>query len=73
MTTPLKTVNIKTHEAVEASKERSDICAVPAAAVVAEAQLALVLADAYMEKFGRDTLDDALRAFEAYIARITTR
>jgi chorismate synthase len=73
MASPLKTIDLKTHEPVEASKERSDICAVPAAAVVAEAQLALVLADAYQEKFGRDTLVDALAAFEGYLARIAAR
>jgi chorismate synthase len=73
MTTPLQTVDLVTRETVEASKERSDVCAVPAAAVVAEAQLALVLADAYMDKFGRDTLSDALQAFESYCARISAR
>jgi chorismate synthase len=70
MTKPLPTVDLATHLPVEASKERSDICAVPAAAVVAEAVLALVLADAYATQFGRDTVGDALRAFEAYVARI---
>jgi chorismate synthase len=70
MTTPLQTIDIKTREAAEASKERSDICAVPAAAVVAEAQCALILADAYGEKFGHDTLVDALQAFESYVTRI---
>jgi chorismate synthase len=70
MTRPLRTINLKTHEAVEASKERSDICAVPAAAVVAEAEIALVLADAYTEKFGCDTLTDALQSFESYVARV---
>ena len=46
MTTPLATVNLVTREATWASKERSDVCAVPAVAVVAEAELALVLAHA---------------------------
>ncbi|MDR2586884.1 MAG: chorismate synthase [Coriobacteriales bacterium] len=73
LASPLQTIDLKTHEAVEASRERSDVCAVPAAAVVAEAQLALVLASAYQEKFGRDTLADALTAFEAYAARIAVR
>jgi chorismate synthase len=72
MTKPLQTFSLSTHEAVEASKERSDVCAVPAAAVVAEAQLAVVLATAYMEKFGRDTLDDALRSFKSYGTRVAT-
>jgi chorismate synthase len=70
MTRPLPTIDLMTHEPVEASKERSDVCAVPAAAVVAEAQVALVLADAYTEKFGRDSLVDALQSFESYVARI---
>jgi chorismate synthase len=70
MTSPLQTFSLSTREPVEASKERSDVCAVPAAAVVAEAQLALVLATAYMDKFGRDTLDDALRSFKFYSTRV---
>jgi chorismate synthase len=73
MTTPLETIDLMTHETVDASKERSDVCAVPAAAVVAEAQCALILADAYAEKFGCDTLADALQAFESYVARIAVR
>jgi chorismate synthase len=67
---PLATIDLVTHEVVEASRERSDVCAVPAAAVVAEAVCALVLADAYATKFGRDTVADALRAFESYVTRI---
>jgi chorismate synthase len=73
MVRPLKTIDLKTHEAIDASRERSDVCAVPAAAVIAEAELALVLADAYMDKFGRDTLTDALRSFELYVARTAAR
>jgi chorismate synthase len=70
MTSPLQTVDLATHAPVAASRERSDIVAVPAAAVVAEAMVALVLADAYAEKFGRDTVSEALSSFEAYVARI---
>jgi chorismate synthase len=70
LTKPLRTIDLKTHEPVDASKERSDVCAVPAAAVVAEAEVALVLADAYMNKFGHDTLDDALEAFGSYAVRV---
>jgi chorismate synthase len=70
MTRPLATIDLATHETVEASKERSDVCAVPAVAVVAEAELALVLADAYMDAFGQSNLADALRAFESYVSRI---
>ncbi len=68
--TPLRTVSIDTHEPVLASKERSDVCAVPACAVVAEAEVAFVLAQAYLEKFGQDCMDDILGAYEAYRARI---
>ncbi|MCL1890417.1 MAG: chorismate synthase [Coriobacteriia bacterium] len=71
MTSPLGTVNLITHKPVAASKERSDVCAVPAAAVVAEAELALVLADAYLDKFGHDTMSDIIAAFEHYVARVT--
>lgn len=70
MTKPLATVDLITREPVAASKERSDVCAVPAAAVVAEAEVALVLADAYATQFGRDTIVDSVRAFENYLARI---
>jgi chorismate synthase len=68
---PLASVDIDTLEAVDASKERSDVCAVPAAGVVAEAEVALVLAQAYMEKFGSDSLADIVAAKEAYLARIS--
>jgi chorismate synthase len=67
---PLASVDIDTLEPVDASKERSDVCAVPAAAVVAEAEVALVLADAYLRKFGNDALVDILAARDAYLARI---
>lgn len=67
---PLASVDIDTHEPVDASRERSDVCAVPAAAVVAEAEVALVLANAYLEKFGRDCLGDVVVALAAYRARL---
>lgn len=67
---PLGSVDIDTLEPVDASRERSDVCAVPAAAVVAEAEVAIVLADAYMEKFGRDSLSDIMKALEMYRQRI---
>jgi len=70
---PLASVDIDTHEPVDASKERSDVCAVPAAGVVAEAEVALVLAAAYMEKFGGDCITDMLAAVEAYRARVDAR
>ena len=68
--TPLETVDLATRQPQLASKERSDVCAVPAAAVVAEAELALVLANAYQAKFGDDCMEDILDAVERYAARI---
>lgn len=67
---PLPSVDIDTHEPVDASRERSDVCAVPAAAVVAEAEVAFVLADAYLRKFGGDALEDTLAALQHYRDRI---
>jgi chorismate synthase len=67
---PLRTVDLATGEPADAAKERSDVCAVPAAAVVAEAEVALVLAEAYQDLFGRSNLDDIRRALSAYRARI---
>lgn len=67
---PLATADLDTHEVVDASRERSDVCAVPAAAVVAEAEVAMVLADAYCAKFGGDCLDDMLLGLAAYRERI---
>ncbi len=55
---PLQSVDIDTREPAEAHRERSDVCAVPAASVIGEAVLALVLADAFLEKFGGDSLDE---------------
>lgn len=68
--TPLASVDTDTHEVVDASRERSDVCAVPAAAVVAEAEVAVVLASAYVEKFGGDCLVDMEAALERYVQRI---
>lgn len=70
--TPLATVNLDTLEPAMASKERSDVCAVPAAAVVAEAMVAFVLADAYTEKFGHENMADIRTALEAYRERLRT-
>jgi len=67
---PLASVDVDTLEAVDASKERSDVCAVPAAAVVAEAEVAFVIAEQYLEKFGCDFLGDITAAIDAYRARI---
>ena len=70
LTKPLRSVDIASHEPAEALRERTDSCTVPAAGVVGEAMVALVLADAYREKFGGDHIDDVLQAVEAYRERI---
>lgn len=67
---PLKTVDLQSREAVEATVERSDVCAVPAASVVAEAVVAIELATAFLEKFGGDSLTEIRRNYEAYIAYV---
>jgi chorismate synthase len=70
LTKPLRSVDIATLEPAEALRERTDSCTVPAAGVVGEAMVALVLADAYREKFGGDHIDDLLTAVRAYEQRI---
>jgi chorismate synthase len=70
LTKPLRSVDIETLEPAAALRERTDSCTVPAAGVVAEAMVALVLADAYRDKFGGDHIDDMLAALQAYRARI---
>jgi chorismate synthase len=67
---PLDSVDILTRKAIRASTERSDVCAVPAAAVVGEAMVAIVLAEALLEKFGGDTMTDFITAVEHYRQRI---
>jgi chorismate synthase len=64
--TPLKSVDLATKEAVEAVVERSDVCAVPAAGIVGEAMMAIVLADAFLEKFGGDGVEEVRRNYRAY-------
>jgi len=64
---PLKSVDIVTKEQVRAAYERSDICAVPAAGVIAEAMTALILADAFLEKFGGDSIIETKRNYDSYI------
>ncbi len=63
----LRTVDTATGEAAVAINQRSDVCAVPAAGVVAEAMVALVLADAALEKFGGDSVEETRRNCEAYL------
>ncbi len=73
MTKPLRSVDIKTKEPDKAHKERTDSTVVPAAAVVGEAMICLVLAKCYREKFGGDHIDDVLGALDAYRERIGWR
>lgn len=70
---PLRSVNMKTGEAVQAHFERSDVCAVPAAAVIGEAMVAIVLADAVLEKFGGDSMEELLRNLNGYREAIRRR
>jgi chorismate synthase len=70
LTQPLRSVDTETKEPAQALRERTDSCTVPAAAVVGEAMVALVLAAAYREKFGGDHIDDAVAALRAYEERI---
>jgi chorismate synthase len=70
LTKPLRSVDIATREPAQALRERTDSAVVPAAGVVGEAMLAIVLASAYRDKFGGDHIDDVLGALAAYEARI---
>jgi len=70
LTKPLRSVDISTKEPSQALRERTDSCVVPAAGVVGEAMLAIVLAGAYRDKFGGDHIDDVQAAVAAYRERI---
>lgn len=67
---PLHSVDIESKEEIDAQAERSDVMAVPAASVVAEAMAAIVMAGAFLEKFGGDNLDDISRSYNGYLERI---
>ena len=69
----LRTIDTATGEAAAAHHQRSDVCAVPAAGVVAEAMVALVLADAAVEKFGGDSVEETRRNFESYLKALSIR
>jgi len=73
LTKPLRSVDTETKEPAQALRERTDSTVVPAAAIVAEAMVALALARAYREKFGGDHIDDVAAALEAYKQRIDFR
>ena len=66
----LDTIDVATGDAAKAINQRSDVCAVPAAGVVAEAMVALVLAEVVLEKFGGDSVTETRRNFESYIANL---
>jgi chorismate synthase len=70
---PLRSVDLATMTESPAAIERSDVCAVPAAAVVGEAMVAIVLADALIEKFGGDTVQELVANWKAFQARTTAR
>jgi chorismate synthase len=70
---PLASVDLDTGQPAKAQSERSDVTAVPAMGVIAEAMTALVLADAYAEKFGGDSLAEMRRNWEAYLDRLAER
>ena len=70
---PLKTVDLKTGGPAQAQSERSDVTAVPAMGVIAEALVALVLADAMLEKFGGDSLAELRRNYDGYVAGLGRR
>lgn len=67
---PLRSVDLRTGERADAIRERSDVAALPAAGVVGEAMVAIVLADAFLEKFGGDSLAETRRNFEEYLAQV---
>jgi chorismate synthase len=69
----LRTIDVTTGEAAQANHQRSDVCAVPAAGVVAEAMVALVLAEQALEKFGGDSLAETRRNHAGYLARLAER
>jgi chorismate synthase len=70
---PLPTVDLASGEPANAQSERSDVTAVPALGVIAEAMVALALADAMLEKFGGDSLGEMRRNYQAYVAGLGAR
>jgi chorismate synthase len=67
---PLESVDLLTREPALAAYERSDVCVVPAAAVIGEAMVAIVIAQAFLEKFGGDSLGETRRNFEGYLDQV---
>ena len=70
---PLPSVDLDTGELVQAHYERSDVCQVPPAGVIGEAVVALVLADAFMEKFGGDSIEETRRNYKGYLKTVGPR
>ena len=70
MKKPMRSIDLKTKEKTEAHYERSDVCVVPAAGVIGEAVVSLVLADAFLEKFGGDSMPELERNYRAYMDTI---
>ncbi len=69
----LATIDTATGEVAAAHHQRSDVCAVPAAGIVAEAMVALVLADAVAEKFGGDSVGETRRNVQSYLDNLVVR
>ena len=67
---PLESVDLTTREPALAAYERSDVAVVPAAGVIGEAMVALVLAQAFLEKFGGDSLDETRRNYQGYLDQV---
>ena len=70
---PLPSVDLDTGGLVQAHYERSDVCQVPPAGVIGEAMVALVLADAFMEKFGGDNVSETRRNYQGYLKTVKPR
>jgi chorismate synthase len=71
LSSPLPSIDLRTGKAAKAHYERSDVCVVPAAGVIGEAMLAIVLADASLEKFGGDNLKETLANYHNYLRNIS--
>jgi chorismate synthase len=69
---PLHSVDLQTKAEAKGAIERSDVCAIPAAAVIVEAIVAFVIADAFLEKFGGDSRVEITRNYESYLEQIKT-
>ena len=67
---PLESVDLDTRDPAKAAYERSDVCVVPAAGVIGEAMVAIVLAGSFLEKFGGDSLGETKRNYESYLAQV---